>query len=154
MRKLFLFTSLLGAAFIFNGCSSNDDDNDKSTAVTPTGTVSFTLNGEKKTYNTIEISEVDVFEEGNENYIMVTARGEGSRGYVRFTIPENEKAAEQAFYYHEDTIEYESYFLTFSVDVKNNNKAEGTFQGTVSAMPDGDLPVVMEIKGGTFSINY
>lgn len=153
MRKLFLFTSLLGAAFIFNGCSSNDDD-DKSSAVTPTGTVSFTLNGEEKTYNTIEISEVDEFEEGNENYIMVTAKGDDNTDYVRFTIPENEKATEQAFYYYEDTIEYESYFLAFSVDVKNNNKAEGTFQGTVSAMPDGDLPVVMEIKGGTFSINY
>lgn len=128
MKKLFLF--LAASALALTSCSS-DDDGGSSIG----GTITVTINGQAKTFNSIVVNE-QVFDAGTPNeYTDLTVTGTIGSSTDEIIVFELEKGdlGANAIYFMTYTKNNNTYFGDFSANVTTNNNSKvlkGNFSGT------------------------
>jgi len=143
MKKIILFVALATFSMAFNACSSDDSDSSKKA-----GSITLTIDGTTKTFNTVVIT--DYSEMGQ---VRVTASiGDDTTEIIEFTAYKEQLGAHAvfSFEYTINGIKYNGNSLVILTQVNSDNKLKGSFSGTLSNSPNN----IKNVTDGTFSINY
>lgn len=161
MKKLFLFVAALTLSL--TSCSS-DDNNGGGEGQIGNSELKVTIDGVQKTFNTIDVNEI----EGDNDYgeLNITASIDNNPSeIIRFTVQKAVTGSNvlYGFVYVKNGKEYdphygENSFLTSIVQTNSNDKLKGTFIGKLGHFyydSNGNfLTEEIELTDGSFDISY
>jgi len=149
MKKLFLFTCLSALALTFNSCS--DDDSAPANGGT-SGSVTMTIDGTQKTYNTVTVSPDD-------HVVYVTASQDGAAdNTVTFSASKGTTGTGvipglELVYNGKSA--YANSDFNCNVAVNSNGKFKGTFIGSFQIYNEQTGEATDHtITNGSFDISY
>ncbi len=155
MKKLFLF--LAASTLALTSCSS-DDDSSSSIG----GTITVTIDGQAKTFNTVVVNE-QVYDAGTaDEYTDLTITGvigTSTSEIITFSVEKGDVGADAIyqFGYTKDGMYYTSYYGVLSANVTTNNSSKkliGNFSGTLGSNSGTGEVTDAILTNGSFNIQY
>lgn len=153
MKKLFLF--LAASTLALTSCSSDDDS-------TPSigGTITVTIDGVAKTFNTVVVNE-EVYDAGTvDEYTELTVTGvigTNTNEIISFGLEKGDVGANAIYFfsYVKDGVSYYNTSVTTNVTTNNDSKKLiGNFSGTMTSFSGTGQNVDLVFTNGSFNIQY
>ncbi len=149
MKKLFLF--LAASTLALTSCSK-DDDGGSSIG----GTITVTIDGQAKTFNTVVVNE-EVLNDGYTELSVTAAIGTSTSEIINFDMEKGDLGSDAiySFTYTKDGVIY--FTSSFSSNVTTNNdskKLVGNFSGTMTGFSGSGEPVNVVFTNGSFNVQY
>ena len=150
MKKVFLFVSVLVLTLSLNSCSNSDNGSSIG------GTVTVTIDGQAKTFNTIDVHQ-QVFHEGTTDELtelsISALIGTSSTEIITFNLEKGNLGTEAIydFRYKNGNFYYYGSYTNVTTN-STNRKLIGIFSGTAS--DSSEPPTSVVLSNGSFNIQY
>lgn len=149
MKKLFLF--LAASTLALTSCS-NDDDSAPSIG----GTITVTIDGQAKTFNSVVVDE-EVYEDGYTELTVTGAIGTSTTEIITFYLDKGDLGSNAiyGFNYIKDGVGFFNTSISSNVTTNNDSKKLiGNFSGTMSYFSGSGEPINVVFTNGSFNVQY
>ena len=149
MKKLFLF--LAASTLALTSCSS-DDDGGSSIG----GTITVTIDGQAKTFNTVVVNE-EVYDDGYTELSVTGVIGTSTSEIITLIMEKGDlgSGAIYSFNYTKDGVSYFDSGMSSNVTTNNDSKKLiGNFSGTMSSFSGSGEPINVVFTNGSFNVQY